>query len=89
LDAVLLEIVVMISKFEATYDGTVLRPLGPLAIAPNTKVVVTVELPPAKEETPRKSFLETAREMKLTGLPPDLSTNLDYYLYGTEPDHGS
>ena len=78
----------MITTVEATYDGDVLRPLGPLAIEPNTKVRITIEAVDPKEAKPVKSFLETARNLKIKG-PPDWSTNLDHYLYGTAPNHGS
>ena len=69
----------MTKTVEATYDGTVLRPETDLALEPNTRVRLTVEvLPPA---APAKSFLQIAREANLSG-PPDWATNLDKYLYG-------
>jgi hypothetical protein len=43
----------------------------------------TIKNLPAPEET-AGSFLRTARALNLDG-PPDWSTNLDEYLYGTEP----
>jgi len=66
---------------EAVYDGAVLRPDVALALEPNTRVRLIVEtLPPTKKS---KSFLETARSLKLEG-PPDWSANVDKYLYGDD-----
>jgi len=65
---------------EAVYDGAVLRPETALALEPNTRVRLTVEvLPPA--EAASASFLRTARSLDLRG-PTDWSANLDSYLYG-------
>jgi|GEM_PF-303318 len=64
----------------ATFDGQVLRPDEPLALLPNTRVVVTIEtLEECSAST--QSFLKTARSLNLEG-PPDWSTRLDEYLYG-------
>jgi hypothetical protein len=50
----------MTDMIEALYGGKVFRPTGPIALAPNTRVRMTVEsLPPAEREAP--SFLRTAR----------------------------
>lgn len=70
----------MVQTIEAFFDGAVLRPDEPLALEANTRVRVTVETLPAKEQHPR-SFLRTARALKLDG-PADWSANLDHYLYG-------
>ena len=72
----------MIQTVEAFFDGTVLRPDTPLSLEANTRVRVTVETLPAEEQRPR-SFLRTARSLKLEG-PADWSANLDHYLYGEE-----
>ncbi len=68
----------MTNKVEALYDGKVFRPTEPIALAPNTRVRITIEsLPPAEREAP--SFLRTARALELEG-PPDWSENVDAYL---------
>ncbi|MCW3054668.1 MAG: hypothetical protein JWN14_3838 [Chthonomonadales bacterium] len=72
----------MIQTVEAFFDGTVLRPDSPLPLEANTRVRVTIETLPAPEQ-PRRSFLKTARSLKLEG-PPDWSANLDHYLYPDE-----
>ena len=64
----------------ATFDGQVLRPDEPLALLPNTRVVVTIETLEECSASPQ-SFLKTARSLNLEG-PPDWSTRLDEYLYG-------
>jgi predicted DNA-binding antitoxin AbrB/MazE fold protein len=67
---------------EALYDGTVFRPTAPIALAPNTRVRMTIEsLLPAGSEAP--SFFRTARALELDA-PPDWSANVDDYLYGRE-----
>jgi predicted DNA-binding antitoxin AbrB/MazE fold protein len=71
----------MIKVIEAVYDGSVLRPQTDIELAPNTRVRLTVEFD--DPQTPKKSFLETARSLKLTG-PVDWSENLDHYLYGDD-----
>ncbi len=70
----------MSQTVEGVYDGAVFRPDAVLALAPNTRVRITVEvLPPAEAAPP--SFLRTARSLELRG-PADWSANLDTYLYG-------
>jgi predicted DNA-binding antitoxin AbrB/MazE fold protein len=65
---------------EAMYDGQVIRPDLPLKLEPNTRVRITVTpIQPAHDK--KKSFLETARALKLQ-TPADLAENLDEYLYG-------
>ena len=53
----------------ATFDGQVLRPDEPLALLPNTRVVVTIETLEECSASPQ-SFLKTARSLNLEG-PPD------------------
>ncbi|MGA9347431.1 MAG: antitoxin family protein [Anaerolineae bacterium] len=65
---------------EALYDGLVLRPVEPLALEPNTRVWIVIEIVPPTTDTPR-SFLRTARSLNLDG-PSDWSANLENYLYG-------
>jgi len=66
---------------EALYDGSVLRPVEPLTLEPNTRVWIVVEIvPPTTEDAPL-SFLQTARSLNLDG-PSDWSANLENYLYG-------
>ena len=70
----------MSQTIDAIFDGKVLRPTEPLALAPNTRVRITIE-PPTPAEATRPSFLRTARALNLEG-PPDWSENLDAPLYG-------
>lgn len=64
----------------AVYDGEVLRPDEPLDLEPNTRVRLTIET--AREHPEKKrSFLKTARSLKLDG-PHDWSARLEDYLYG-------
>ena len=70
----------VLKTIEATYDGQVLRPDLPLKLEPNTRVRITVT-PVKTARRKKKSFLETARSLKLNA-PPDLAENLDEYLYG-------
>ena len=64
----------------ATFDGEVLRPEGPVPLAPNTRVRVVIE---ETENAPAQpaSFLDVAQSLDLNG-PADWSTTLDEYLYG-------
>lgn len=70
----------MTTTLYATFDGEVLRPDRPVPLAPNTRVLVTIE---TEEPTDAgtQSFLRTARSLDLDG-PADWSTRLDDYLYG-------
>jgi len=67
----------MATTIEATFDGQVFRPAGPISLPPNTTVRLTIEPLPDKP----MSFLRTARSLNLEG-PPDWASNLDTYLYG-------
>jgi hypothetical protein len=63
----------------ATFDGHVLCPDDAIELEPNTRVKITIET----DEEPkikRKSFLQTARSLKLEG-PADWSDRLEDYLY--------
>lgn len=71
----------MPTEIEATFDGQVFRPTGPVSLPPNTKVRITIE--PLPDRPP--SFLRMARSLNLEG-PPDWATNLDSYLYGEESE---
>jgi predicted DNA-binding antitoxin AbrB/MazE fold protein len=72
----------VVQIIEAQFDGTVLRPDSPLPLEANTRVRITVEtLPHEDDKTRPRSFLRTARSLKLEG-PTDWSANLDDYLYG-------
>lgn len=64
----------------ATFDGEVLRPEGPVTLAPNTRVRVTIETTVA-DESKSGSFLRTAQALNLDG-PSDWSERLEEYLYG-------
>lgn len=70
----------MSTTLYAMFDGEVLRPDEPLAIAPNTRVRLILETDEAAAP-PAKSFLDTAEALELDG-PPDWSSRLDDYLYG-------
>ncbi|MBI5525325.1 MAG: hypothetical protein HY897_03255 [Deltaproteobacteria bacterium] len=71
----------MTRKLFATFDGAVLRPEEPMPLAPNTRVLITVQdEDPESPQAP--SFLRTARALDLNG-PPDWSEKLEDYLYGT------
>jgi predicted DNA-binding antitoxin AbrB/MazE fold protein len=70
----------VLKTIEALYDGQVIRPDAPLTLEPNTRVRITVT-PVKSTRGKKKSFLATARSLKLKG-PTDLAENLDDYLYG-------
>lgn len=72
------------TSIPATFDGSVFRPNAPVALPPNTEVLLTVEPTRDKPKKPM-SFLDTLASIKVEG-PPDWSTNLDKYLYGDPPD---
>jgi hypothetical protein len=71
----------MATEIEATFDGHVFRPTGPVSLPPNTTVRITIEPLPDRPT----SFLRTARALNLEG-PPDWATNLDTYLYGKDTE---
>jgi predicted DNA-binding antitoxin AbrB/MazE fold protein len=75
----------MVKMIEALFDGKVFHPTEPIALAPNTRVRMTIEtvLPAESKVT---SFLRTARALNLEG-PSDWSANIDEYLYGGDPSH--
>ncbi len=66
----------MTQTLEATFDGKVLRPDIPLKLRPHTRVRVTVETIKAVKK--KRSFLRTARALKLEG-PRDWSTHIEDY----------
>ena len=69
----------MTKTLHAIYDGKVFRPEEPLDLKPNIRVRITIQTSDGK--TPeRRSFLQTARSLKLRG-PSDWSVNLENYLY--------
>lgn len=70
----------MSQTLEATFDGQVFRPVQTVELQPDTQVelVVTVKAVPSEKS---KSFLRTARALKLQG-PKDFSSRIDDYLYG-------
>jgi hypothetical protein len=73
----------MVKTIDALFDGTVFHPTEPIALAPNTRVRMTIEtVLPAEGQS--ASFLRTARGLNLDG-PPDWSANIDEYLYGGDP----
>ena len=70
----------MSQTLDATFDGSVFRPDGPIQLEPNTRVRLTIEPAPTSVQEP-ESFLRVARSLNLEG-PPDWSSRLDEYLYG-------
>ena len=68
----------MTQTLEATFDGKVLRLDSPLKLRPNTRVRVTIE--PIKPAKKKRSFLRTAKSLKLEG-PSDWSARIEDYLY--------
>jgi len=65
---------------EATFDGKVFRPVEKVKLQPDTRVQLVVTVKDLPEKKP-KSFLRTARSLKLQG-PSDWSERVDDYLYG-------
>ena len=74
----------MTQTLEAIFDGKALQPEKPLDLQRNTRVRITIETDELNNAAPR-SFLRTARELKLEG-PSDWAEKIDSYLYGT-PDN--
>ena len=72
----------MPQTIDAIFDGQVLQPAEPVALAPNTRVRITIEPIAPPEEIPL-SFLRAARELNLEG-PPDWSAQVETYLYDHE-----
>lgn len=70
----------MSQTLEATFDGSVFRPDGPIELEPNTRVRITIE-PTSISESGSESFLRVAQSLNLEG-PSDWSSRLDDYLYG-------
>jgi len=64
----------------------VFRPLKPIALEPNSRVWMMIEVAPP--ESKPTSFLQTARSLNLTG-PADWSAHLEQYLYEKEDYHES
>jgi hypothetical protein len=68
------------------FDGKVFHPEEPVDLKPDTRVRATLERDePAQAK--ERSFLETARSLRLNG-PPDWSARLEEYLYGNGADAG-
>ena len=70
----------MSKTLEATFDGQVFRPVETVDLEPDTRVQLVVTVRDSSEEKP-KSFLRTARSLKLKG-PKDWSSRIEDYLYG-------
>jgi len=76
----------MSTTVHLVFDGTVFHPEEPVNLKPNTRVRATLE----REEPPvpqGRSFLDTARSLRLDG-PPDWSASLEAYLYENGADAG-
>lgn len=69
----------MTKTLHALYDGKVFRPEKPLDLKPNIRVRITIEVSDV-ERSEERSFLQTARSLKLEG-PSDWSVRLEDYLY--------
>jgi predicted DNA-binding antitoxin AbrB/MazE fold protein len=74
----------MTKTLQAVFDGEVLRPEEPLDLEPNTRVRITIEADDGKR-SPVRSFLQTARDLRLEG-PTDWSSRIEDYLYGGKRD---
>ena len=70
----------MTKTLHALYDGKVLKPEEPLDLKPNVRVRITID-DLKKKRAKKRSFLDTARSLKLEG-PSDWSIRLEDYLYG-------
>ena len=70
----------MTKTLEAVFDGAVFRPDEKVELEPNTRVEIIITVKPKKQDAP-KSFLRTARALRLKG-PKDFSERIDDYLYG-------
>ncbi|MGI8469160.1 MAG: antitoxin family protein [Pyrinomonadaceae bacterium] len=70
----------MTKTLEAVFDGAVFRPDEKIDLEPNTRVEIVIRVKPTAENVP-KSFLRTARSLRLQG-PKDFSSRIDDYLYG-------
>jgi predicted DNA-binding antitoxin AbrB/MazE fold protein len=73
----------MIQQVTAIYDHGVLRPLSPVELCDQEKVVLTIEKPEeSKTEVEPSSLFDILNESGLIGAiknaPPDLSANPDY-----------
>ena len=74
----------MTTTLEAVFDGTVLWPQQPLALPPQTRVWITIDLP-VPMPTVAPSFLRTARNLQLQG-PADWSERIEEYLLNQQAD---
>lgn len=68
------------------FDGRVFQPEEPIDLEPDTRVRATIEQAESVAGE-RGVFLETARSLSLDG-PPDWSSRLEEYLYGTAGNAG-
>ncbi len=65
-----------IQTLDALFDGTILIPEAPINIKSGTRVRITIESQLTEVEPTLKSFLETAKSLKLQG-KPDWSENFE------------
>jgi len=75
----------MVVTIDAVFDGKAFQPVQPIRLPPNTRVQIAVT---AEDDLAAPSFLDVAESLALEG-PPDWSVQLDDYLYGGKPIHGS
>ena len=66
----------------AIFGGKVLHSENPIKIEQNTRVRLTIE-PFGKSDKKKRSFLQTAKSLKIDG-PSDWSGKFEEYLYGKD-----
>jgi predicted DNA-binding antitoxin AbrB/MazE fold protein len=69
----------MTTIVDAVFDGMVFRPDQEVELEPNTRVEIVVRVK-ERSDNGTRSFLQTARALRLKG-PSDFSSRLDDYLY--------
>jgi hypothetical protein len=71
----------MIQDLEAIFDGTTLQLEEPLNLTAGTRVRIIIESVLPDVEAQSRTFLQTAKSLRLQG-EPDWSEKVDQYLYG-------
>jgi len=84
---------------KAAYDGRSFHPDEPVALPPNTRVMLRLRAEPAEPDTDRnplaaadielphihETFADGVRRIRING-PPDWASRADHYLYGRDDD---
>lgn len=73
----------MTKRLTATFDGQVLRPDTPLDLQPNTRCVITVEVPESQPRVAEDAWTVLEKAAGSVDAPRDWSAEHDHYLYGT------